>query len=109
VTADPPSSPPSVAAAEAPSLASSSGGPDSSRNPARVWLLGRAGCHLCDVARAAVVPVAAEAGAEVVEIDVDLDEELRRRYGDLVPVVLVDGVEVARYHVDTARLRVALR
>ncbi len=94
---------------DAPAPGSSSVVPDSSRSPARVLLLGRAGCHLCDVARAVVVPVAAETGAEVVEIDVDRDDNLRRRYGELVPVVLVDGVEVARYRVDAARLRVALR
>lgn len=73
----------------------------------RVVLYGRAGCHLCDDARevlAAVVPPE-EGWAEV---DVDADPELRDRYGEYVPVVTVDGVQVGFWRVDPERLRRAL-
>lgn len=76
--------------------------------PAHVQLLGRSGCHLCDVAKDVVLRVAAQAGAVVEEVDVDTRPDLRARYSDLVPVVLVDGVEHARWRVDEARLRAAL-
>lgn len=75
---------------------------------ARVELLVRAGCHLCDEARAILAPIAEEAGAVVVERDVDDDDALFARYSDLVPVVLVDGVEQGYWRLDAARLRAAL-
>lgn len=76
--------------------------------PTRIRILGRAGCHLCDVAREIVEVVALEAETDFVEVDVDADPMLRARYGDLVPVVLVDGVEHSHFRVDAARLRAAL-
>lgn len=53
----------------------------------------RDGCHLCEDAEETV---RAEAGnARVRHIDVDADEALRTRYGDRVPVVVVDGREIS--------------
>ena len=74
----------------------------------RVVLVGRAGCHLCEDAREVVARVAAETGATWREVDVDADADLRRRYTDLVPVVLVDGAEHDFGRVDAGRLRSAL-
>ena len=73
-----------------------------------VTLLGRAGCHLCDDARAVVLEVAGRTGATVTELDVDDDPELRAEYGDMVPVVLVDGVQHGYFTIDPARLQQAL-
>ncbi len=74
----------------------------------RVTLVGRAGCHLCDEAREVVGRVAGEMGVGWVEVWVDDDEQLRRAYGEEVPVVLVDGVRHAYWTVDAERLREAL-
>lgn len=74
----------------------------------RITLLTRTGCHLCDDAREVVRRVAAETGAPWEESDVDRDPALRARYGDLVPVVLVDGKERGYWRIDRARLRRAL-
>lgn len=74
---------------------------------ARVVLLGRAGCHLCDEARQVVQDVCARAGATWEERDVDADPELSR-YGDLVPVVTVDGVQQGFWRIDPQRLERAL-
>jgi hypothetical protein len=76
--------------------------------PVRIQILGRAGCHLCDVARDIVEIVAAETGTGFVEVDIDGDPELKARYSDYVPVLLVDGVEHSHWRVDAARLRAAL-
>ena len=43
-------------------------------------------------------------GAVVTELDVDDDRELRAEYGDMVPVVLVDGVQHGYFRIDGARL-----
>ncbi|MGI3783275.1 MAG: glutaredoxin family protein, partial [Janthinobacterium lividum] len=62
---------------------------------ARVRLLTREGCHLCDEARTVVAQVCAELGEAYEEVDIDLaaDPGLRRRYTDEVPVTFVDGVQ----------------
>ncbi len=74
----------------------------------QVTLLTRPGCHLCDEARSVVLAAAGPAGAEVTEINVDDDRELRAEYGDMVPVVLVDGVQHGYFRIDGARLERAL-
>lgn len=71
----------------------------------RVLLYGRAGCHLCEEARAVVVEVTAELGMSFEEVDVDSDPALARRYGDEVPVVCVDGRQIGFWRIDPGRLR----
>jgi glutaredoxin len=74
-----------------------------------VELLSREGCHLCDDARRLVERVTAEAGLGFTETDVDTDPALRAEFGDLVPVVRVDGKEMGYWRIDESRLRRALR
>ena len=72
-----------------------------------VLLYGRAGCHLCDDARAVVESVCAEAGVAWAEIDVDdpaTDPAVREQYGEYVPVVTVGGVQQGFWRVDARRL-----
>jgi glutaredoxin len=64
-------------------------------------LYGKPGCHLCDEARAALATL----DAEVHEVDVSVDPRLHAEYGERIPVVELDGVEVARFHVDLADLK----
>ncbi len=75
----------------------------------QVTLLTRPGCHLCDDARLVVGAVTSEHDGNFLELNVDDDRELRGRYGDLVPVVLVDGIEHGYFIIDAERLRAALR
>jgi hypothetical protein len=73
-----------------------------------VTLIGRSGCHLCDIARSVVGQALARAPFELVEIDVDSDPELRAEYGDQVPVVLVDARMHSFYEVDQDSLLAAV-
>ena len=75
---------------------------------ARVTLLTKPGCHLCDDARAVIEAVAAELGEAYVERDISLDQELYDRYWEQIPVVLVDGRQHDFWRVDADRLRAAL-
>ena len=75
---------------------------------APLTLYGRAWCHLCDDMRAALEPLLAEFGAQVVVIDIDADPLLEASYNELVPVLVCDGVELCHYHLDVARVRAAL-
>ena len=74
-------------------------------DPARLQLLTRANCHLCQTAAETLERIGAEAGLVPVEVDVDADPALQAEYGDRVPVVLLDGREHSYFTVDVPRLR----
>lgn len=76
--------------------------------PRDVTLYTRPGCHLCDEARAAMLPIVREFGAKLREVNIDSDAELRDLYTDDVPVVFLGSREVARHRVDAGRFRRAL-
>jgi hypothetical protein len=73
-----------------------------------VTLIGKPGCHLCDVARDVIMRVCEEAGAAWEEKSILDDEELYRKYWEQIPVVLVDGAQHDFWRVDPERLRTAL-
>jgi len=41
-------------------------------------------------------------------VDIDADSELQRRYNEHVPVIMLDGVELARHRLDPRTLADAL-
>jgi hypothetical protein len=73
-----------------------------------VTLFTKPGCHLCDDARAVVEDVCAELGEGWTEVDILSSEELSARYGEEIPVTLVDGAQHDFWRVDPDRLRAAL-
>ena len=59
-------------------------------------LYGRAGCHLCDEARAALLDLRRRgAGFDLAEVDIESDDELHRTLLELIPVVEIEGERVA--------------
>jgi hypothetical protein len=77
--------------------------------PVRVVLYSRPGCHLCEAARAVVDKVVADLGEAFEERDITLDPADLQAYGDSIPVVTVDGVQVDFWRISEDRLRSALR
>jgi hypothetical protein len=75
----------------------------------RVVLLTKANCHLCEEARAAVGRVTAALGLGWSEELVDNQPDLRERYAEEIPVVLVDGVQRDFWKIDEARLERVLQ
>ena len=71
----------------------------------RVTLIGKPGCHLCDVARVVVADECDAAGVAWEERSILDDAELAEKYWEWIPVVLVDGVKVAHWRVDPQELR----
>jgi len=71
----------------------------------KVTLYGKAGCCLCDEAKAAVAEVRGEIPFDLEEVDVSVDPRLNRDYGERIPVVEVDGEEAFELGVDAAALR----
>jgi Glutaredoxin-like domain (DUF836) len=83
----------------------SDGGDDTT---ARITLIGKPGCHLCDAAREVVARVAADTGAGLCELSINDHPDLATRYWEQIPVVLVDGAQHDFWRVDEQRLRRAL-
>src|SRR5215472_3363641 len=79
-------------------------GTEGGRGSTRLTLLTRGYCHLCDEMRAALAPLAAQAGLSVEEIDVDSDPALEARWGEHVPVLLAGERELCRHRLDRAAL-----
>ena len=70
-----------------------------------VTLYGRPGCHLCDDARAVLERVRASHPFRLVEVDIEADDDLLRRYLERIPVVALDGEELFELDVPEAALR----
>jgi len=75
---------------------------------ARITLIGKPGCHLCEDARAVVTRVADDVGVDWTELSILDDPDLAEQYWEQIPVVLVDGEPHDFWRVDEARLRAAL-
>jgi glutaredoxin len=59
----------------------------------RVTLYGRPGCHLCTEAEQRIRQLEPEAEIELV--DIELDDELHSIYLERIPVVVIDGEQLA--------------
>jgi glutaredoxin len=67
----------------------------------RLTLIGRAGCHLCEVAEQTLDRIAP---GQWTRVEIAGSIELEKDYGDRVPVVLLDGKEHGYWRVDEDRL-----
>jgi hypothetical protein len=70
-----------------------------------VTLYGRPGCHLCDEARDVLLRVREDRPFTLLEVDIERDDELFKRYLERIPVVCLDGEELFDFEVDEAALR----
>ena len=80
----------------------------SEQGAARVTLVGKPDCHLCDSARDTIAAVCAELGESFVELSILEHPYLADQYWEQIPVTLVDGVQHDFWRVDPVRLRAAL-
>ncbi len=72
---------------------------------ARLTLVSRSYCHLCDEMALALRPLSAEFGIDVDIVDVDADSELKARYDEQVLVLLHEGSELCHYFLEVAKVR----
>ena len=77
----------------------------------QITLIGRQGCDLCEDAHNILAGVIARFAAEnplieyvIDDVDVDSDLELRNKYSDEVPVLLINGQQVAFLRFDAERI-----
>ena len=74
----------------------------------RVTLYTRAGCGLCEKADAMLKRLQERARFELDYVDLDSDAEAERRYWARIPVVALDGEEVAAAPLDEKQLAAIL-
>jgi hypothetical protein len=74
-----------------------------------VRLYARPGCHLCDEARAVIITEQERSEFVFEEVDVSVNDELELGYGIRIPVVEVDGRELAEIRLDASELAAAVR
>jgi hypothetical protein len=70
-------------------------------------LVTRGYCHLCDEMVHDLLPYR-QAMGELLVVDADASQELEARFGDFVPVLLKDGIEVCHYVLDHAAVKARL-
>jgi len=75
----------------------------------RVTLYTKQDCGLCREAEDALRRIQKKARFELELVDIEADPAISSRYWDRVPVVAVDGKEVAMAPIDETRLRSLLR
>jgi hypothetical protein len=73
-----------------------------------ITLYTKPGCHLCGAVEQVIAQVARRRPLEVVLRNILDDPTDFERYQHEIPVVLVDGVEIARYRLTAGELEAAI-
>ena len=75
---------------------------------AKVTIYSRHGCHLCHVMRDEVVLIQQELSFTIEIIYIDKNIELEEKYGEQVPVILINGENHDFFKLNETRFRKAL-
>ena len=75
----------------------------------KVTLYSQADCGMCREAEAMLRRIAGRIQFEFSIVDIDADSAAQAKYWDRIPVVVVDGEEVAAAPLNERRLALALR
>lgn len=74
----------------------------------RLTIVSRPGCHLCEVVERMAYRLQDELCLDISKCNIEEDADLLQRYGDRVPVVLLDGIEISNGTVTQPALRRAI-
>jgi glutaredoxin len=75
-----------------------------SHQPLTITLFSKPDCHLCDRAKEVLNRCRQRAAFEIEVVDISQNPELLTRYGRDIPVILLDGREIARHFVRERKL-----
>jgi glutaredoxin len=70
----------------------------------RITVYSKPDCHLCDRAKDVLNRCRQRATFEIEVVDISQNPELLARYGQDIPVILLDGQEIARHFVRERKL-----
>lgn len=74
-------------------------------SPVTLVLYSRNHCHLCEDMQLQLEELQGEYGFELVVRDVDTHPDWASAYGDEVPLLFAENVEICRYFLDLERLK----
>ena len=72
-----------------------------------VVLYGKPGCHLCEIAHQLLLGLAREFDLAIEEVDITRDDTLLVRFGETIPVVVIDDRTMLAAPIRTADVRSA--
>ena len=78
-------------------------------NSVHVTIISRRNCHLCRVVSRVAAQVREDLSFTLDRVDVDSDQDLLARYGNRVPVVLIDQQEALSGKITAGELREAIK
>jgi len=70
----------------------------------KITIYSKPDCHLCDVAKGVVDRCRAKVDFALEVVDISQNPELLERYRHDIPVILLDGKEIARHFVRERKL-----
>jgi glutaredoxin len=70
----------------------------------RVTIYSKSDCHLCDVAKEVIEQCRTKVAFALEVVDISQNPELFERYHNDIPVILLDGKEIARHVVRERKL-----
>ena len=73
-----------------------------------VTIYSRSNCHLCDVALGVLEEFRQEFNFQIVKILIDESPELEEKYGEQVPVILINNQPHDFFRVEPERFRLAI-
>lgn len=73
-----------------------------------VTVYSRPGCHLCDVVFETLTSLQPELDFDLEKLSIEGDQELETKYGERIPVILIDGEHHDFWHVNPERFRSSL-
>ena len=65
-----------------------------------VTIYSRTGCHLCENVVSQLQPLKDQLKIEIDEVLIDNNQELENLYGQLIPVIHVDGKHFSHFRID---------
>ncbi|MDN3482672.1 glutaredoxin family protein [Arthrobacter sp. APC 3897] len=77
----------------------------SSQDAPDLLLLTRPGCHLCADARRVLERIGKDLSIDWREQSIEGDADLTSRFGEEIPVLMIDGVQRDFWQLDEARIR----
>jgi glutaredoxin len=73
-----------------------------------VSIYSRSNCHLCEVALGVLEEIRNELDFQIIKILIDGSAELEEKYGEQVPVILINNEPHDFFRVDPERFRLAI-
>ncbi|MGB8215774.1 MAG: glutaredoxin family protein [Candidatus Methanoperedens sp.] len=74
-----------------------------------ITIYSKKNCHLCDIAKEALIKIREEFPFSLIEVDIEKDKELFEKYKYLIPVIEIDGEKIFTYKVNEAELKTILK